>query len=195
MHSLPSPPSSYVIDQSVESFADSQEAYLQRNPQYDALIVGAMVYNPAGKLLLIQRASHDYMGSLWEVPGGAVDAADATVLDGLARELREETGLVLRRVIRPVRCGREAEGAVFSTRRGTSLCKFTFEVEVDEGDVRLDPNEHEAFLWASGDEFKAGRVGGVDTPFTSKLQVATIFEGFRVRKQGADGAEGAEGSK
>ncbi len=64
MHSLPSPPSSYVIDQSVDSFAVSQEAYLQRNPQYDARIVGAMVSHPAGPLLLLPRATTDSLAPL-----------------------------------------------------------------------------------------------------------------------------------
>jgi 8-oxo-dGTP pyrophosphatase MutT (NUDIX family) len=124
-----------------------------------------------------------------EIPGGACDLDDDTILHGLARELWEETGLLLSDVRHQVRCGREGpDGAVFFTRRGLRVCKFTFEVEVAKcEDVKLDPNEHQGSLWASEEEVKAKRVGDLDLKFTTKQQEETILEGFRVRAEARAG--------
>jgi 8-oxo-dGTP diphosphatase len=55
--------------------------------------VGALVYDAAGRLLLVQRANEPGQG-LWSLPGGRVEAGedDATAI---AREMAEETGLVV----------------------------------------------------------------------------------------------------
>lgn len=53
--------------------------------------VGALTYDPVGRLLLVQRA-HDPGRGQWSLPGGRVEPGedDATAL---IREMREETGL------------------------------------------------------------------------------------------------------
>ncbi|GAA0950251.1 NUDIX hydrolase [Nonomuraea longicatena] len=53
--------------------------------------VGAIVFDDAGRLLLIQRGRPPGEG-LWSLPGGRVDAGE-TDAEALARELAEETGL------------------------------------------------------------------------------------------------------
>ena len=53
--------------------------------------VGALVVDADDRLLLVRRARDPY-GGLWDVPGGFLDEAEHP-LDGLRRELREETGL------------------------------------------------------------------------------------------------------
>ncbi|MEI4272080.1 NUDIX hydrolase [Klenkia sp. LSe6-5] len=56
--------------------------------------VGAVVHDPDGRLLVVQRA-HDPDRGAWSVPGGRVEAGedDATAV---VREVREETGLHVR---------------------------------------------------------------------------------------------------
>lgn len=73
------------------------------------------------------------------------------------------------------------------SRRGRRIGKYTFEVEAAGGagiipDVTIDPNEHQAYLWATEDECRARRKGDVELKFTSKDQEADILEGFRRRK-------------
>jgi ADP-ribose pyrophosphatase YjhB (NUDIX family) len=59
---------------------------------------GVIVYPPmeaggAHRVVLIKRRFPPLAGR-WSVPGGGVDAGE-TLTDGLAREIREETGLVV----------------------------------------------------------------------------------------------------
>lgn len=57
------------------------------------LVGGALVHDASGHVLLVQNrrrdGSHD-----WSPPGGVIDAGEA-LLHGLAREVTEETGLVV----------------------------------------------------------------------------------------------------
>ena len=55
--------------------------------------VGAVIKDDAGRLLLIKRG-HDPGRGLWSVPGGRVEAGE-TDEEAVAREVREETGLVV----------------------------------------------------------------------------------------------------
>src|SRR4051812_13959310 len=98
------PPFSFTTDPSVAKFAVPLKEYLDANPQFDGICTGALVFDGADRILLVQRAAHDSMPSRWETPGGACDLDDATLLYGVARELWEEAGLTARRVGRLVRC-------------------------------------------------------------------------------------------
>ena len=56
-------------------------------------VAGAVVERDGALLLVCNRrrnGNHD-----WSTPGGVVDATDASVLAGLAREVEEETGLIV----------------------------------------------------------------------------------------------------
>ncbi|MCO7222154.1 NUDIX hydrolase [Klenkia sp. PcliD-1-E] len=53
--------------------------------------VGAVVHDPAGRLLLVQRA-HDPDRGAWSVPGGRVEPGEDDAA-AVVREVAEETGL------------------------------------------------------------------------------------------------------
>jgi 8-oxo-dGTP pyrophosphatase MutT (NUDIX family) len=168
----------------------SPEAYMAARPELECLITGAVVFSTTpdqpsvDHMLLIKRAAHDLLPSLWEIPGGSVDSDDPTILHGLGRELWEEAGLVLRSVVSWVS---DPKGLIFMSRSGRPVAKFTFEVEVESEPgilpkVIIDPNEHEAFVWATEEECHAGMKGDVQLNFTSDTQKQAIFDAFELRK-------------
>ncbi|MGZ4735058.1 MAG: NUDIX hydrolase [Acidimicrobiia bacterium] len=63
-------------------------------PAHEWTVAGAVLEHGDGLLLVCNQRRN---GSLdWSTPGGVIDATDATVLEGLTREVEEETGLVVR---------------------------------------------------------------------------------------------------
>jgi ADP-ribose pyrophosphatase YjhB (NUDIX family) len=54
--------------------------------------VGAFIFDAQGRVLLIERGQPPGEG-LWTVPGGKLEAGE-TLAQAVAREVREETGLV-----------------------------------------------------------------------------------------------------
>jgi mutator protein MutT len=61
-----------------------------RNPRPE-LAVGAILTDPDGRILLIQRG-HPPAAGRWTLPGGRVERGE-TLAQALGRELQEETGL------------------------------------------------------------------------------------------------------
>ncbi|OAA40998.1 NUDIX domain protein [Metarhizium rileyi] len=172
---------------SLSQFNVPFKSWIQTNNKpWDGIVTGALVFDPRGRILLVQRTSHDSMPDLWEVPGGAVDPEDATILHGCARELWEEAGLMARRMGALVTEGPGTEmfQEFRNSTRSKLIGKFQFEVEVDEGQaVRLDANEHQDFAWATEEEVVREEVGGKKTPFTKKSTKDVILEAFRLRRR------------
>ncbi|EOO03639.1 putative nudix domain-containing protein [Phaeoacremonium minimum UCRPA7] len=120
----------------------------------------------------------------WEVPGGATEHTDATLLHAGARELWEEAGL---RMASVRRCVDATRGFVDGGKRWRLI---TFEAEVDGGDgeapppVTLDPEEHVAYLWATEEEVRARRCGDVELDFAFKEFADMIMGAFEERNRG-----------
>lgn len=58
-----------------------------------SVAIGAFVFDREGRVLLVERANPPGVG-LWTVPGGKLEARE-TLAQAVAREVREETGLVV----------------------------------------------------------------------------------------------------
>jgi 8-oxo-dGTP pyrophosphatase MutT (NUDIX family) len=192
----PRPTFNFTAHPSISSFAVPCETYLSTHPgekfQYHFIATGALVFDASTpeRILLIQRAAHDSMPGRWEIPGGACDKEDLSILDGVARELWEETGLAASSIGPQV-----GDGHYFLTRSGKLVCKFNFLVDAGKGadgklDVKLDPNEHQNYVWAGEEEVKTRKVGNLNLKFTTREQEAVVLEAFSARrKMNADGGE------
>ncbi|KAF1808687.1 hypothetical protein P152DRAFT_404915 [Eremomyces bilateralis CBS 781.70] len=151
------------------------------NAGYKLIGTDALVFDrstPDPRILLVQRAGHDSMPNRWEAPGGGCDAEDESILHGVARELWEETGLRATE-IGPV----VGEPNVFTSRSGKEIGKFHFMVQVEKGEgpleVKLDPEEHQQWVWASEEEVKAKKVGGIELEFTTENMENMVLESFK----------------
>ena len=116
------------------------------------------------------------MPGRWEIPGGACDDEDESILHGVARELWEEASLKAIHIGPAV-----GEPYIFSTKSGKRIAKFCFIVEAEQDaglEVRLDPNEHQHFAWASEHEVKANKVGDAELEFTAKELQRTVLQAF-----------------
>jgi ADP-ribose pyrophosphatase YjhB (NUDIX family) len=65
----------------------------KNQPDDPVICAGAVVRDAAGRLLLVQRGTPPEEGS-WTLPGGRVEPRESPA-DAAAREVREETGLVV----------------------------------------------------------------------------------------------------
>jgi 8-oxo-dGTP pyrophosphatase MutT (NUDIX family) len=130
----------------------------------DALAVGAFIFSPDNKLLLLRRAATDTHPNEWEVPGGGCDPGDETLLHALAREVKEEAGLEVTHI------ERFAGTSEFKSSKGLRIKKYAFVVEVNEGqEVRTDQKEHSEARWCSWEEVE-------------KMEITTTMHREEMRK-------------
>ncbi len=100
-------------------------------------LIGAVVYKN-GQVLLVRRATSDsFAPGHWEFPGGGLEEKP---LDGLVRELAEETGLQIRQILAYL-------GSFDSvSEKGQTVRQFNYLVEPEEGDIQLS-DEHSEYVW------------------------------------------------
>ena len=126
------------------------------------------------------------MPNRWEVPGGACDEDDPTILHGAARELWEEAGLVAKRFTHLVTDSPDPEiEQVFpNSTRTKTWCRFTFHVEVENCDtVKVDPDEHQDFVWASEEEVRQQKIGERELAITHDGVVRLILGVFGLGRE------------
>lgn len=171
----------------------------------DGLATGAIVFktyhdDPQPRMLLVQRSASDSMPNKWEIPGGGVDPGE-TILDGVAREVLEESGLAVTEIVELIEQLEHDDwetvegGYLFHTRRKARIVKFTFVVEVEDvNTLKLDPNEHQDYVWATEAECRAKRAvrteakdlqkETVELEFTTDAQEEAILKAFVELKNG-----------
>ena len=130
-------PISIHIPVELSHFAIPPQQFLQKSSNFDNLAVGAFIFSapdrnsasPA-RLLLVQRAAAEKaFPHCWEVPGGKAELTDPTVLHSVAREVFEETGLHLTRLVRTI-----GDGVSFQGGGTDRWFKLSFEIRVAEMD-------------------------------------------------------------
>jgi 8-oxo-dGTP pyrophosphatase MutT (NUDIX family) len=115
------------------------------------------------RILLLQRAETDDDAGKWQPPGDACDDCDKSILSAAAHELHEEAGLDAKWFGGPV-----GKPHFFTLDDGKRVCQFNFLVRVDMSNqaVKLSPDEHQRFIWATEDEVKSRKVADINIEFT-----------------------------
>ena len=116
-------------------------------PIIQKIVLGGVVFNKQGKVLIIQRSDNDdiYPG-MWELPSGKREFFESSY-NSLIREIKEETGLDVK-IIQPC--------SVFEYKiekpneiRDSTQINFIVTSEITE--VKLS-EEHQNYAWISKDE-------------------------------------------
>ena len=139
---------------SFQARLDAQTTDLEPGKTY---VVGVAIFraspDPASatkhQLLVVKRAAHEEsFPNKWELPGGRVEPGE-TVRQCVERETREETGLLVERVV-----GELAELRWESGSSGKKKnVQMNYAVTVKEPmEIRLDPDEHSEWLWVNEDQ-------------------------------------------
>ncbi|MFJ3175781.1 NUDIX hydrolase [Streptomyces roseus] len=122
--------------------------------------VGAVILNRDGKAFAQRRSPHRRLfPDSWDIVGGHVEAGES-LLEALAREVREETGWHLRRVRRFLGVG------TWTGDDGVGLrheADYLVEVEGDLDRPRLEWSKHSAYGWFGPEDLgtlKEDRVPG-----------------------------------
>src|SRR4051795_4398308 len=108
-----------------------------------------------GRALLVRRAAWDSLPGQWELPGGKIDRGER-VLEGLAREVEEETGLMLARP-------RRVSTREMVSPRGNLVREHVYAAGAI-GTVTLS-HEHDAFAWVE-DPFELELTDSAATAFS-----------------------------
>ncbi|KAJ6105031.1 hypothetical protein N7486_003720 [Penicillium sp. IBT 16267x] len=188
----------YTVAPHLAYFDILSAEFTASRPEFEGFGVGGFIFSqhanatgyesqPASppRTLLLKRALTDSMPGCWEGPGGSHEAEeDGTLLDGVVREVLEETGLHVSRIVELV----AADGWTHKRRedgRFIRIVKYSFIVEVHEAmrevsgvsqmvhhddlPVVLEVGAHDAFEWATEEDVQAslqsGTGGSKFTPF------------------------------
>ena len=143
-----------------------------RPARYFRAGVGAVIFNPRGQVLVLERA--DVAGA-WQFPQGGLDEGE-TPVEGARREAEEETGIpasALRVMGRhPDLLAYELPASAQTKRTGLGQVQYWFYFETRTVDVPLEAlpsGEFRAARWVSFDRAVAGAVA-FRAPLYKKLR-------------------------
>lgn len=127
-------------------------------------IAGGIIYDSEGKILLLKRREDDFMGGIYELPSGNLEGNE-TIKEGLIREIKEETGLV------PKKIGKFVNTFDYLSGSGKKSRQFNLEVEV-ESTENVFLTEHDEYKWMTYDEVEN------DTNITDEVKYAVIISRY-----------------
>lgn len=126
-----------------------------RDTEYSHLVIGVAIFKGDSStkqqsVLLVQRAAHEtFLPNTWEIPGGHVESADATIIHAIFREILEETGLLVTHI------NGEFEPFAYPVDSGEKTLQLNFAVSIEEGmPITLSPNEHQNYTWVSSSDME-----------------------------------------
>ena len=111
----------------------------------DKFVVGAIITNQKGEILLVKRKQDDFLGGFFEIPGGNAEKGEG-IYNTLVREIKEETNLDLKRIDKYINYFN------YTSKSGKKCRQFNFKVEVEGDDIKL--TEHDTYKWIGLNEIE-----------------------------------------
>lgn len=114
---------------------------------YQKVAVHALIKNEKDEYLVTRRSlKNDWQPNVWDLPGGSIEFGEDTE-DALHREVDEETGIKVK-IIKLMFCH------TFMSNPQRQQFQLVYRCEYLNGEVRLNPGEHDEFRWLKPEEFK-----------------------------------------
>ena len=105
----------------------------------------AIIFNEDDKILALRRSStHPFKPFNWDLPGGDLEYGEDPI-DGISREIKEETGLDISNLTPFDVDSRINRGDVF-------LVTIAYITTITSNNIRLS-SEHDEFRWVTPEEF------------------------------------------
>lgn len=122
-------------------------AYLLEQAKRDGIeknVVGAIIINEEGKILIMSRKSDDFMGGIDELPSGNMEPGE-DIITALAREVKEETNCDLKEIVCYI------DSFDYKSGSGKNARQYNFVIKVEKTD-NIILAEHDAYLWQTVEE-------------------------------------------
>lgn len=122
-------------------------AYLLEQAKRDGIeknVVGAIIINEEGKILIMSRKSDDFMGGIDELPSGNMEPGE-DIITALAREVKEETNCDLKEIVCYI------DSFDYKSGSGKNARQYNFVIKVEKTD-NIILTEHDAYLWQTVEE-------------------------------------------
>jgi 8-oxo-dGTP diphosphatase len=121
---------------------DSRSEGIQR------FVVGAVIKNNENHVLILKRASNDFMGGIDELPSGKVEANE-TLIQALQREIKEETNLDIETIVKYL-------GSFdYKSKSGNATRQFNFLIHARDVNQLKISDEHEKAQWVKPSAMEA----------------------------------------
>ena len=107
-------------------------------------VVGAIIVNEQGKILVMSRKSDDFMGGIDELPSGNMDNGE-DITTALAREVKEETNCDMQKILYYI------DSFDYKSGSGKNTRQYNFAIRVKKTD-NIILTEHDAYSWETVEE-------------------------------------------
>lgn len=107
-------------------------------------VVGSVIVNRQGKILIMSRKSGDFMGGIDELPSGNMEIGE-DIPTALAREVKEETNCELNEILYYI------DSFDYKSGSGKNARQYNFAIKVKETD-NIVLTEHESYSWQTVEE-------------------------------------------
>ncbi len=107
-------------------------------------VVGAIIVNKQGKILVMSRKSDDFMGGIDELPSGNMEKGE-DITTALAREVKEETNCDMQRILYYI------DSFDYKSGSGKNARQYNFAIKVN-GTDKIILTEHDAYSWETVEE-------------------------------------------